>query len=76
MMNDVKGILQSKTIWGLIIAALGTLLNKYGYEVSALDQAALVDQIALVMQVVGWLVAFYGRIRATKVIAPTQAVVK
>jgi len=58
-MNDVKGILQSKTVWGAALAVLATLAQIAGYDLG--DTNGLAEQI---VAVVGGLLAIYGRITA------------
>ena len=58
-MNDVKGILQSKTVWGAAIAVLATLAQILGYDLG--DTNGLAEQI---VAVIGGLLAIYGRVTA------------
>lgn len=58
-MNDVKGILQSKTVWGAAIAVIATLAQIAGYDIG--DQNGLVEQI---VAVIGGVLAIYGRVTA------------
>lgn len=58
-MDDVKGILQSKTVWGSAIAVLATLAQIAGYDVG--DTGGLAEQV---VAVIGGLIAIYGRITA------------
>lgn len=58
-MNDVKGILQSKTVWGAGLAVLATLAQLAGYDLG--DTNGLAEQL---VAVVGGLIAIYGRITA------------
>lgn len=58
-MNDVKGILQSKTVWGATIAVLATLAQLLGYDLG--DTNGLAEQL---VAVIGGLLAIYGRITA------------
>lgn len=65
---ETKNILQSKTVWGIVIAALPTLLALCGYKVS--DVAAFTsgaeDAINSIVTLAGSAVAIWGRITATK----------
>jgi len=63
-MNDTKPWWQSKGIWGGIVAGLGVLLNIFGYEFGAEDQANLLAQIDNIMMAVGVLLGLWGRITA------------
>jgi hypothetical protein len=58
-MNDVKGILQSKTVWGSALAVLATLAQIAGYDIG--DTNGLAEQV---VAVIGGLLAIYGRITA------------
>ena len=58
-MNDIKGILQSKTVWGAAIAVLATLAQILGYELG--DTNGLAEQV---VAVIGGLLAIYGRVTA------------
>ena len=58
-MNDVKGILQSKTVWGSALAVLATLAQISGYDIG--DTNGLAEQV---VAVIGGLLAIYGRITA------------
>lgn len=63
--TEVKGLLQSRTIWGVIITVLGAVLG-WGTEM----QTVLTDQTMLVVsaavQAVGAVMTIYGRIKAEK----------
>lgn len=67
-MNGVKSLLASKTIWGLIIAALGFLAQLLGFTVTEADTTSLSQIITNLMEGVGMLIALWGRISATKTI--------
>lgn len=58
-MDDVKGILQSKTVWGSAIAVIATLAQIAGYDIG--DTGGLAEQI---VAVIGGCLAIYGRITA------------
>jgi len=58
-MNDVKGILQSKTVWGAGLAVVATLAQLAGYDIG--DTNFLAEQI---VAVIGGLLAIYGRVTA------------
>ena len=65
---ETKSVFASKTVWGIAIAALPTLLGLLGYKVS--DVAAFTsgaeDAINSIITLVGSAVAIWGRIVATK----------
>ena len=58
-MNDIKGILQSKTVWGAGLAVLATLAQIAGYDLG--DTNGLAEQV---VAIIGGLIAIYGRITA------------
>ena len=58
-MNDVKGILQSKTVWGAGLAVLATIAQLAGYDIG--DTGFLAEQV---VAVIGGLLAIYGRVTA------------
>ena len=58
-MNEVKGILQSKTVWGAALAVVATLAQLAGYDIG--DTNFLAEQI---VAVIGGALAIYGRITA------------
>jgi hypothetical protein len=80
-MEKTKPWYLSKTIWGIIVAAIGFAFSKFGVEVSLptnLDfengkayieavkaaKGSWESLVAVGMQVVGWALALYGRIKA------------
>lgn len=63
-MDDVKGILQSKTVWGALLAVAATVAQIAGWDVG--DVGPLAEQIAVLA---GAGIAIYGRIVAIKRIA-------
>ena len=65
-MEEVKGILQSRTIWGLIVSVVAGLLSKYGYEVTPELQEGLVTTLLEALSVGAAIFAGYGRVKATK----------
>lgn len=58
-MDDVKGMLQSKTIWGAGLAVLATIAQLAGYDLG--DTNGLAEQV---VAVIGGLLAIYGRVTA------------
>jgi membrane protein DedA with SNARE-associated domain len=68
--TEVKGLLQSKTIWGVIITILGAILG-WGSETQAVltDQTMLV--VSAVVQAIGAVIAIIGRIKADKKVTVT-----
>ena len=72
-MFDVKSILQSKTIWGLVISALPTVAGFFNLHIVPADATDAVSHVQAIieqgMQFGGWALAFYGRMTATKTLA-------
>lgn len=66
-MDEVKGLLQSKTIWATLIAILATVAQLAGWDIG--DTNGLAEQITVL---VAGLVAIYGRITAVKRIAKSS----
>ena len=68
MNDDVKSMLLSKTLWGVLIAALPTVLSLFGYKVG--DVVAFTEASNLILDnavaLGGSALAIYGRIVATK----------
>lgn len=67
MNPDTKSLLASKTLWGVVIAALPSILGLFGKQVSDVaaftaGSEALVDQV---IALVGSALAIYGRFKAT-----------
>ena len=65
-MDEVKGLLASKGVWGGIIAFLGTILAIFHIDFGAADQAATLDAVWQIVGAAGALLAVYGRIVAKK----------
>ena len=57
---DAKGILQSKTIWGIIVSLIALGLKHYNITV---DEAGLTNDIVVVL---GSIFSVYGRLVADK----------
>jgi hypothetical protein len=68
-MDEVKGILESKTFWSATLAILAGVLGIFHYSFSATDQASLVDMIAGLAASLGGVGAIIGRVMASKKIA-------
>ena len=60
-MDDVKGLLESKTIWGALIAIFATISQLFGWDLG--DTNGLAEQVTAL---VGGVVAIFGRIKAVK----------
>lgn len=63
-MNGIKSFFASKTIWGAIIAILGTVLPVLGLNFTAADGQLLLSTIDELMTIGGALFAMYGRVVA------------
>ena len=64
-MNDVKGLLTSKTVWGVIVMLVGTLLGM-SQEAQAATTADVMVIVQAVVQIIGAAMAIYGRVMASK----------
>ena len=65
-MNDTKKWYTSKTQLSAIIGTLALLAMAFDVEIWAEEQAGLVDQFLIVIQVLWYMGAFIGRILAKK----------
>lgn len=61
MNNEVKSFLQSRTIWGAILAVAGAVLNAAGFDTGSLGGLE-----GEVVTIVGGALAAYGRFKAVK----------
>lgn len=59
-MVEKKSIIESKTLWGIIIAGIAMAAKNYGVDIW--DQWMLVNDI---LQIVWLILAVYGRVSAT-----------
>ena len=59
----------SKTIWGSLISVGAALAATFGIAVDAQSQAAIADAAVQIVGAAGALVAIYGRLSATHIIA-------
>lgn len=65
MMNMTKKPVTSKTLWGLLVVALCTMRSWLGMEPLADAQLeSLITTLEQVGQVLGWILAFIGRLVA------------
>lgn len=60
-MDDVKSFILSKTIWGVVITALGSFMHSKG-----LDASGLTGMDGEIVTVLGAVLAIYGRVKAVK----------
>jgi len=65
-MDEVKGLLASKGVWGGVIAFLGALAAIFHIDFGAADQAATLDAVWQIVSAAGALLAIWGRITAKK----------
>lgn len=67
MNTETKSLLASKTLWGVLIAALPTLANALGYKIAdaASFTSGATELVDAVITLVGSALAVYGRVRAT-----------
>jgi len=68
-MDDVKMWYKSKTVWGSLIAILASVLQAAGVELGLDDQNQLADAAVTLAGTFGGLLALYGRLSASSVIA-------
>jgi hypothetical protein len=78
-MEDTKTLLESTTVWGGIVALLSGAAGLLGYQIDATLQSDIITQITGIMTIaasigsaVGGVIAIWGRIKATKKIAPAK----
>ena len=66
-MNETKNILASKTLWGVVIAALPTVLGFFNLHVSdvAAFSAGASELVDSALTLAGSALAIYGRFKAT-----------
>lgn len=66
-MNESKSLFASKTLWGVVIAALPSLAKLFGYDiadVAGFTQGAN-EAVDGIVTLVGSALAVYGRLKAT-----------
>lgn len=66
----------SKTLWGLAISGLGMIGAKFGVDIAPDDKTVteVITIVSGIVEVLGLVVALYGRIKVTKTItAPPTA---
>lgn len=73
-MTEWKSWISSKGVWGGLIAVLSVVLGFIGLEISADDQAELINSLTMIGAAVGGVVAIVGRVLASKKIGkePTE----
>lgn len=65
-MDETKPWYQSRAIIGALVAILAGLLGLFGIDLSDIDQAELTTLAMNLFAIGGGLLAFYGRVKATK----------
>ena len=65
-MDEVKGLLQSRTFWGAAVAVLGGIGGMLGFTFGPDEQQAFVELATTIVTAVGGVYAMYGRVKATK----------
>ena len=68
-MVDEKPWYLSKTIWGSLIAVAAALSATLGIPLDSATQAQLSDIVVQMVGAAGALIAIYGRLTATEIIA-------
>jgi len=68
-MIDEKPWYESKTIWGSLIAVAAALSATFGFSIDQATQSELSDVLIQFIGAAGSLLAIYGRLSATDVIA-------
>jgi hypothetical protein len=63
MSNEFKGLLMSKTIWGVLIMVLGTILG-WSAETQTVVTGFAMQAITAGMELFGAGLAVYGRVKA------------
>lgn len=61
MNEETKGLIQSKTVWGVIVQVLAMLAMHFGYDIG--DQGMVVN---VAIAVIGAGMSVWGRITAVK----------
>jgi len=66
MNEQTKSFLQSKGVWGGLIAFIAAAGGIAGYSVSAEDMDTLSTLVPSIAGIVGAVIAIYGRVKASK----------
>ena len=64
-MENWKGLLSSKTVWGVIVMVIGTALG-WGAEAQEVITTSVMLIVSGVLEILGAVLAIYGRIKAEK----------
>lgn len=65
-MEGVKGLLQSRTFWGIVVSSLAKVAAGFGYVTTQGDEQLIVTGILGFISFAGDLYAIAGRIKAEK----------
>lgn len=68
-MVEEKSWYQSKTIWGSLVSVAAALAASFGITVDASSQSDIATAIVQIVGGAGALLAVYGRLKATQIIA-------
>lgn len=64
---EVKGLLESKTFWGIVVMLFGVVINKWAHiDIDELTQSAITNDL---LTMAGAGLAIWGRLTVTKKIA-------
>ncbi len=61
MSEETKNLLQSKTVWGALVAVIGAIMSAFGFDTGILQG---ID--GEVVTLIGGILAIYGRVAAVK----------
>lgn len=67
-MNDIKTMLQSRTVWAAIIGFLAVIADAFGFDFGV-QQGEIVDAAMKLVEALAFIAAMVFRIRATARIA-------
>ena len=67
-MDEYKGALASKAVWGGIIAILASVAAVWGIKIAPDEQARIVELVIAIASGIGGIMAIWGRVTATKMI--------
>ena len=68
-MVDEKAWYESTTIWGALVAVAASVVGGLGFTIDASAQSELSEAIVQIVGALGAIIALYGRLTATRVIA-------
>jgi hypothetical protein len=68
-MNDMKTLVQSRTLWANLIGFIAIVLSSFGFKPSGVESTQIVDVILQIVAGVSFLFSTAFRVLATKKIA-------